>query len=87
MVTKHMYSIYIYNSLLVNASVSLIVGEVLPHMTRPSVLGVFGLSRPNMVAASVHYKSLYNLSETDAMMQPNSATKQGVFITIFVVLE
>ena len=28
-----MYSIYIYNMLLVNVSVSLIVSEVLPHMT------------------------------------------------------
>ena len=34
MVTKHMYSTYIYNSLLVNVSVSLIVSEVLPHMTK-----------------------------------------------------
>ena len=28
-----MYSIYVYKSLLVNVSVSLIVSEVLPHMT------------------------------------------------------
>ena len=34
-VTKHMYSIYIYKSLLINVSVSLIVSEVLPHMTSP----------------------------------------------------
>ena len=33
--TKHMYSIYIYKSLLVNVSVSLIVSEVLLHMTVP----------------------------------------------------
>ena len=33
MVTKHMYSIYIYKSLLVNVSVSLIVSEVVPHIT------------------------------------------------------
>ena len=28
-----MYSTHIYNSLLINVSVSLIVSEVLPHMT------------------------------------------------------
>ena len=33
MVTKCMYCIYIYKSLLVNVSVSLIVSEVLPQMT------------------------------------------------------
>ena len=33
MVNKHMYSICIYISLLVNVSVSLIISEVLPHMT------------------------------------------------------
>ena len=33
MVNKHMYSICIYNSLLINVSVSLIVSEVLLHMT------------------------------------------------------
>ena len=32
MVTKHMYSNCMYNSLLVNVFVSLIVSEVLPHM-------------------------------------------------------
>ena len=35
MVAKHMYSIYIYNMLLVNVSVSLIVSEVLLHMASP----------------------------------------------------
>ena len=35
MVNKHMYSTHIYNSLLVKVSVSLIVSEVLPHMTSP----------------------------------------------------
>ena len=34
-VTKHMYSIYIYKSLLINVSISLIVSGVLPHMTSP----------------------------------------------------
>ena len=43
MYSKHMYSIYIYKSLLVNVSVSLIVSEVLPHMT------VAGCLRPRMV--------------------------------------
>ena len=33
MVNKHMYSIRMYISLFVNVSVSLIVSEVLPHMT------------------------------------------------------
>ena len=33
MVNKHIYSTHIYNSLLINVSVSLIVGEVLLHMT------------------------------------------------------
>ena len=37
MVTKHMHSIYIHNSLLINVSVSLIVSEVLLHMTISSV--------------------------------------------------
>ena len=32
MVTKHISSIYIYKSLLINVSVSLIVSGVLPHM-------------------------------------------------------
>ena len=35
MVNKHMYSIFMYISLLVNVSVSIIVSEVLPHMTSP----------------------------------------------------
>ena len=35
MVNKHIYSACIYNPSLVNVSVSLIVSEVLPHMTSP----------------------------------------------------
>ena len=35
MVNKHIYSIHMYISLLINVSVSLIVSEVLPHMKSP----------------------------------------------------
>ena len=35
MAYKHIYSTHMYNSLLINVSISLIVSEALPHMASP----------------------------------------------------
>ena len=43
---------------------------------RPSYFGVFGLSRPNTVATSVHHKSLCDLLESQSY---NAASKFELF--------